>query len=557
MTTAPRSRSQVMIDGPNRAPARAMMRGAGYTDADLKKPLIGVAHSWIEIMPCTMHLRRVAEWVKEGIREAGGTPVECNTIAISDGIAMGTEGMKASLVSREIVADSIELVVRGHQLDALVAISGCDKTIPGCVMALARLDVPGLMLYGGSIMPGRFEGRDVTIGDVFEAVGAHNAGRLSEAKLEELERVACPGAGACGGQFTANTMATAFEAMGISPAGSSGVPALDPRREEVAREAGRLVMRLLNADQRPSRVITRDAVENAIAAVMATGGSTNAVLHLLAVAREAKVDLVIDDFDRISARTPLLADMKPWGRFTAPDMHTAGGIMLVMQRLLEAGLLKEDALTVTGRTIAEEARAAKETPGQEVVRPLGAPLAPSGGLVILRGSLAPDGCVTKVAGHDTPTRTYTAKVFDREEDAFAAIEEQRIAAGDIVVIRYEGPKGGPGMREMLAVTGALVGAGLGEQVALVTDGRFSGATHGIAVGHVAPEAASGGPIGLVKDGDRITIDVAQRRIDLAVDAAELARRRSAWRSPEPRYRTGALAKYAKLVSSASEGAVTG
>ncbi|HEY8807032.1 MAG TPA: dihydroxy-acid dehydratase [Candidatus Limnocylindria bacterium] len=557
MTTAPRSRSQVMIDGPNRAPARAMMRGAGYTDADLKKPLIGVAHSWIEIMPCTMHLRRVAEWVKEGIREAGGTPVECNTIAISDGIAMGTEGMKASLVSREIVADSIELVVRGHQLDALVAISGCDKTIPGCVMALARLDVPGLMLYGGSIMPGRFEGRDVTIGDVFEAVGAHNAGRLSEAKLEELERVACPGAGACGGQFTANTMATAFEAMGISPAGSSGVPALDPRREEVAREAGRLVMRLLNADQRPSRVITRDAVENAIAAVMATGGSTNAVLHLLAVAREAKVDLVIDDFDRISARTPLLADMKPWGRFTAPDMHTAGGIMLVMQRLLEAGLLKEDALTVTGRTIAEEARAAKETPGQEVVRSLGAPLAPSGGLVILRGSLAPDGCVTKVAGHDTPTRTYTAKVFDREEDAFAAIEEQRIAAGDIVVIRYEGPKGGPGMREMLAVTGALVGAGLGEQVALVTDGRFSGATHGIAVGHVAPEAASGGPIGLVKDGDRITIDVAQRRIDLAVDAAELARRRSAWRSPEPRYRTGALAKYAKLVSSASEGAVTG
>ncbi|HEY8648333.1 MAG TPA: dihydroxy-acid dehydratase [Candidatus Limnocylindria bacterium] len=557
MSDPSRANSRVMIDGPNRAPARAMMRGAGYTDADFTKPLIGVAHSWIEIMPCTVHLRRIAEWVKEGIREAGGTPVECNTIAVSDGIAMGTEGMKASLVSREIVADSIELVVRGHQLDALVAISGCDKTIPGCVMALARLDVPGLMLYGGSIMPGRFEGRDVTIGDVFEAVGAHNAGTLSEAKLEELERVACPGAGACGGQFTANTMATAFEAMGISPAGSSGVPALDPRREAVAREAGRLVMRLLKDDQRPSRVITRAGLENAIAAVMATGGSTNAVLHLLAVAREAKVELGIEDFDRISARTPLLADMKPWGRFTAPDMDKAGGIMLVLQRLLEAGLLEKDALTVTGRTIGEEARAARETPGQEVVRPIATPLAPSGGLVILRGSLAPDGCVTKVAGHDTPTRTYTAKVFDREEDAFAAIEDQRVAAGDILVIRYEGPKGGPGMREMLAVTGALVGAGLGDKVALVTDGRFSGATHGIAVGHVSPEAAAGGPIGLVRNGDKITIDVAKRRIDLDVDGAELAERRTAWRAPEPRYRTGALAKYAKLVSSASEGAVTG
>ena len=556
MSTAPRPRSHVMVDGPNRAPARAMMRGAGYTDADFTRPLVGVAHSWIEIMPCTMHLRRIAEWVKEGIREAGGTPVECNTIAVSDGIAMGTEGMKASLVSREIVADSIELVVRGHQLDALVAISGCDKTIPGSVMALARLDVPGLMLYGGSILPGRFEGRDVTIGDVFEAVGAHNAGKLSDAKLAELERAACPGAGACGGQFTANTMATAFEALGISPAGSSGVPALDPRREAVARDAGRLVMRLLTDDLRPSRIITRPGLENAIAAVMATGGSTNAVLHLLAVAREAKIDLGIDDFDRVSARTPLLADMKPWGRFTGPDMDKAGGIMLVLQRLLDAGLLKKDAMTVTGRTIGEEARAARETPSQEVVRPLATPLAASGGLVILRGSLAPDGCVTKVAGHDTPTRTYTAKVFDREEDAFAAVEEKRIAAGDIVVIRYEGPKGGPGMREMLAVTGALVGAGLGDTVALVTDGRFSGATHGIAVGHVAPEAASGGPLGLVKNGDQITIDVAKRRIDLDVDAAEIAWRRTAWRAPEPRYRTGVLAKYAKLVGSASEGAVT-
>jgi len=556
MTPPTRQRSHVMIDGPNRAPARAMMRGAGYTDDDFTRPLIGVAHSWIEIMPCTVHLRRIAEWVKEGIREAGGTPVECNTIAVSDGIAMGTEGMKASLVSREIVADSIELVVRGHQLDALVAISGCDKTIPGCVMALARLDVPGLMLYGGSIMPGRFEGRDVTIGDVFEAVGAHNAGKMTDAALLELEKVACPGAGACGGQFTANTMATAFEAMGISPAGSSGVPALDARRQEVAREAGRLVMRLLGSDVRPSSIITRDAIENAVAAVMATGGSTNAVLHLLAVAREAKVDIGIDDFDRISARTPLLADMKPWGRFTGPDMDRAGGIMLVLQRLQEAGLLKQEAKTVTGRTIGEEARAARETAQQQVVRPLATPLAKSGGLVILRGSLAPDGCVTKVAGHDTPTRTYTAKVFDREEDAFAAVEDGRIVAGDIVVIRYEGPKGGPGMREMLAVTGALVGAGLGDKVALVTDGRFSGATHGIVVGHVAPEAAVGGPLGLVTDGDRITIDVSKRRIDLDVDAAELATRRSAWRAPEPRYRTGALAKYAKLVGSASEGAVT-
>jgi len=556
MSAAPRPRSHVMVDGPNRAPARAMMRGAGYTDADFARPLIGVSHSWIEIMPCTVHLRRIAEWVKEGIRDAGGTPVECNTIAISDGIAMGVEGMKASLVSRELVADSIELVVRGHHLDALVAISGCDKTIPGSVMALARLDVPGLMLYGGSILPGRFEGRDVTIGDVFEAVGAHNAGTLSDAKLAELERVACPGAGACGGQFTANTMATAFEAMGISPAGSSGVPALDPRRAEVAREAGRLVMKLLREDVRPSRIITRAAVENAIAAVMATGGSTNAVLHLLAVAREAGVELRIDDFDAISARTPLLADMKPWGRFTAPDMDRAGGIMLVLRRLQDAGLLKQDALTVTGRTIGEEARAARETAGQEVVRPLERPLATHGGLVILRGSLAPDGCVTKVAGHDTPTRTFTAKVFDREEDAFAAIERKAVAVGDILVIRYEGPKGGPGMREMLAVTGALVGAGLGDQVALVTDGRFSGATHGLAVGHVAPEAQAGGPIALVADGDRITIDVAARRIDLDVDAAELARRRDAWRAPTPRYRTGALAKYAKLVGSAAEGAVT-
>jgi len=412
------------------------------------------------------------------------------------------------------------------------------------------------MLYGGSIMPGRFEGRDVTIGDVFEAVGAHGAGKMTDAQLADLERNACPGAGACGGQFTANTMATAFEAMGISPAGSSGVPALDRRREDVARDAGRLVMRLLNDDVRPSSVITRAAIENAIAAVMATGGSTNAVLHLLAVAAEAKVDIGIDDFDRISARTPLLADMKPWGRFTAPDMDRAGGIMLVLRRLLDAGLLNADAPTVTGRTVGEEAGAARERPGQEVVRPLDRPIAATGGMVILRGSLAPDGAVTKVAGHATPTRTFTARVFDREEDAFAAIEAGTIEPGDIIVIRYEGPRGGPGMREMLAVTGALVGAGLGDQVALVTDGRFSGATHGIAVGHVAPEAQAGGPIALVADGDRITIDVADRRIDLDVPAAELERRRAAWRAPAARYPTGALAKYARLVGSAASGAVT-
>lgn len=558
MTTPdPRAQSRVLLDGPDRAPARAMMRGAGYTDLDFGRPLIGVAHSWIEIMPCTIHLRRIAEWVKEGIREAGGTPVECNTIAVSDGIAMGTEGMKASLISREVIADSIELVVRGHLLDGLVAISSCDKTIPGCVMALARLDVPGVMLYGGSILAGSFEGHDVTIQDVFEGVGAHAAGTMSGERLAELERVACPGAGSCGGQFTANTMATAFEAMGISPAGSSGVPTLDPRRAELSREAGRLAMRLLRQGIRPSTIITRAGLENAIAAVMATGGSTNAVLHLLAVAQEAGVALEIDDFDRISARTPLLADMKPWGRFTAPDLDKAGGIRLVLKRLLEAGVLHGDAHTVTGRTIGEEASAAVETPGQEVVRPLAAPIAPAGGLAILRGSLAPDGCVMKVAGHATEAHTFRARAFDREEDAFAAVQSGGVTAGEILVIRYEGPRGGPGMREMLQVTGALVGAGLGDSVALVTDGRFSGATHGLVVGHVAPEAANGGAIALVHDGDEIRIDPAGRRIDLLVDDAELARRRAAWREPEPRYKTGALAKYARLVSSASTGAVTG
>jgi dihydroxy-acid dehydratase len=545
-----------MIDGPDRAPARAMMRAVGYGDEDFRRPLVGVAHSWIEIMPCTIHLRALAERVKEGIREAGGTPVEFNTIAVSDGIAMGTEGMKASLVSREIVADSIELATRGHQLDALVCISGCDKTIPGCVMALARMDIPGLMVYGGSILAGRFKGRDVTIGDVFEAVGKHAVGAMSDADLHELESVACPGAGACGGQFTANTMATAFEALGISPAGSSGVPATDADRDEVMRAAGRRVMELLRLDFRPSRVLKRAHFENAIAAVMATGGSTNAVLHLLACARDAGTDLSIDDFDRISARTPLLADMKPWGRFTAPDMYHAGGIMLVLQRLLDAKLLNADAMTVTGRTIGVEARAATEAPGQEVVRPLASPLGPSGGMVIVKGSLAPEGGVMKVAGHAMTARRFVAKVFEREEDAFAAVVEKRIGEGDCLVIRYEGPKGGPGMREMLGVTGAIVGAGLAEKVALITDGRFSGATHGHVVGHIAPEAAVGGPIALVRDGDAIAIDPAGRRLDLLVDAAELERRRKAWKAPAPRYTTGVMAKYARLVSGASQGAVT-
>jgi dihydroxy-acid dehydratase len=545
-----------MIDGPDRAPARAMMRAVGYGDDDFKRPLIGVAHSWIEIMPCNINQRELAGWVKEGIREAGGTPVEMNTIAVSDGIAMGTEGMKASLISRELVADSIELVTRGHLLDALVCVSGCDKTIPGTVMALARLDIPGLMVYGGSIMPGRFQGRDVTIGDVFEAVGKHAVGKMTDAELRELEGNACPGAGACGGQFTANTMATAFEALGISPAGSSRVPATDPRRKEVMRDAGRRAVAMLKEDFRPSRVLKRENFENAIAAVMATGGSTNAVLHLLACAREAGTDLKLDDFDAISAKTPLLADMKPWGRFTAVDMDRAGGIMLVMQRLLEAGLLKKDAMTVTGRSIGDEARAAKETSGQEVVRPLDKPIAKSGGMVILKGSLAPEGGVMKVAGHLMEARRFTARVFDREEDAFAAVVGGKIKEGDCVVIRYEGPKGGPGMREMLGVTGAIVGAGLNEKVALITDGRFSGATHGHVVGHIAPEAAVGGPIAAIHDGDTILIDPAKRRLDLDIPADELRRRLAATKAPQPRYKTGAMAKYAKLVSSASSGAVT-
>jgi dihydroxy-acid dehydratase len=552
-----RPRSKTLVDGPARAGARSMMRAVGYTDEDFRRPLVGVAHSWIEIMPCNFNHRQLAEWVKEGIREAGGTPVEFNTIAVSDGIAMGTEGMKASLISREVVADSIELVTRGHLLDALVCISGCDKTIPGTVMALARMDIPGLMVYGGSIMPGRFKGKDVTIGDVYEAVGKHAVGKMDDKDLAELEKVACPGAGACGGQFTANTMATAFEALGISPAGSSRVPATDQRRKEVMKQAGRRTLELLNEGLTPRKVITRPALENAIRAVMATGGSTNAVLHLLAVAREANVPLTLDDFDKISARTPLLADMKPWGKYTAVDMDKAGGILLVMKRLLEAKILDEHAMTVTGKTIGEEAAATVETKGQSVVHALRDPIAPTGGMIILKGSLAPEGCVMKVAGHQTALERYTARVFDREEDAMAAVLAKKIKEGDCVVIRYEGPKGGPGMREMLSVTGAIVGEGLGDKVALMTDGRFSGATHGHMIGHVAPEAAVGGPIAAVQDGDRIVIDPAERKLELVVPAEEIRKRLALAKAPKPRYTRGALAKYAKLVSSASEGAVTG
>ena len=557
MTFDPRHQSRALLDGPDRAAARSYFKAIGFTDEDLARPLVGVAHCWIEITPCNWNHQKLAEKVKEGVRAAGGTPIEFNTISVTDGIAMGTQGMKASLVSRELVADSVEVVARGHLLDAVVGISGCDKTIPGMVMALARLNVPGLMLYGGSIMFGEYRGRRLTVQDVFEAIGAFNAGKISAQELREIESRACPGAGACGGQFTANTMSTAFEMLGISPMGFNGVPAVDPKKAEVAFETGTLVMDLLRRGVLPRSIITKQALQNAIAGVMATGGSTNAVLHLLAVAREASVRLSIDEFDRISRRTPLLADMKPWGRFTAPEMYEAGGMGVVARRLLDAGLLNADAMTVTGRTIGDEARAARETPGQQVVRSLSKPIAPHGGMVILRGNLAPEGCVAKVAGHEERVFRGTARVFEREEDAFAAVKAGKIKAGDVLVIRYEGPKGGPGMREMLHVTGALQGAGLGGSVGLITDGRFSGATHGFMVGHIAPEAAVGGPIAAVKSGDKIVIDVGKRRLDVGLTAAEIKKRLRAARAPKPPYTWGAMAKYARLVSSASDGAVTG
>ncbi|MGA2470235.1 MAG: dihydroxy-acid dehydratase [Solirubrobacteraceae bacterium] len=549
-------RSRALTDGPQRAAARAYLKGIGYDDEALAKPLIGVASTWTETMPCNFHLRALAAQVKDGIREAGGTPMEFNTIAISDGITMGTSGMKTSLVSREVIADSIELVGRGHFFDAIIALSGCDKTIPGTVMALARVDVPSVMLYGGSIPPGRFQGHDVTIQDVFEAVGAHAAGKMTDAELAELEAAASPGAGACGGQFTANTMAMAFEMLGISPIGDSLMPAQEATKPQAAAAAGRLVVDVLRRGLRPSSIITRAGLENAIAAVASSGGSTNGVLHLLALAREAGIELAIDDFDEISARTPLLCDLKPGGRFVAKDLYAAGGVAVLAQRLLEAGLLHGDAPTVTGQTIGEIAAAAHETAGQEVVRPLNDPIKPTGGLAILRGNLAPEGCVVKLAGHERLHHRGPARVFEGEEAAMDAVTHGRIQAGDILVIRNEGPAGGPGMREMLSVTAALSGAGLGEEVALLTDGRFSGATHGLMAGHVAPEAARGGPIAAVRDGDEVTFDVTGRRLDVALSDDEIARRVARYQSPPNPDLTGALAKYARVVSSASEGAVT-
>ncbi len=552
----PKHRSRALTEGPSRAPARAYLHGIGFDDDALARPIIGVASTWIETMPCNFHLRALAAKVKEGIRDAGGTPMELNTIAISDGITMGTSGMKTSLVSREVIADSIELVARGHMFDAIIALSGCDKTIPGTVMALARLNIPGVMLYGGSIAPGRFKGRDVTIQDVFEAVGAHSAGTMSDEELAELERVASPGSGACGGQFTANTMAMAFEVLGISPMGSAMVPAMDADKPGTAVEAGRLVMDVLERGLRPRDIITREALENAIAAIATSGGSTNGVLHLLAVAREAGVELEIDDFDAISERTPLLCDLKPGGRYVATDLYAAGGVPLVAQRLLDAGLLHADAITVTGRTVGEHAREAAETDGQRVVRPLDDPIKATGGLAILRGNLAPDGCVVKLSGHERRRHSGPARVFESEEDAMTDVLAGTIERGDVIVIRNEGPAGGPGMREMLGVTAALNGLGLGAHVALLTDGRFSGATHGFMAGHVAPEAARGGPIAAVRDGEEITLDVDARRLDVALDDATIAERVASYTAPDNGVDGGVLGKYARLVSSASEGAIT-
>jgi dihydroxy-acid dehydratase len=530
-----------------------MLKATGLTDADLERPLVAVVHTWTDVMPCNLHLRELAAAVKEGVREAGGTPIEFNTISVSDGVSMGTDGMRGSLVSREVIADSMELAVMGHSLDAVVALVGCDKTIPAAVMALARLDLPGLVLYGGPIHPGRFAGRDVTIQDVFEAVGACAAGRMTEGDLKALEDRACPGAGACGGQFTANTMATAIALTGIAPLGLGDVPATDPRKPEVARECGRLVMGLFERGVSARTLLSRAALENAVVGVAASGGSTNAVLHLLAIAREAGVPLTIDEFDALSEKTPVIADLKPGGRYNAVDMDRAGGVPLLARRLFEAGLL-QDVPTVTGRPLRQEAMEAREAAGQDVIVSAAAPLKPRGGLAILRGSLAPDGCVIKLSGHKKTSHTGPARVFDSEEAAFAAVQAGQIQPSDVVVIRYEGPVGGPGMREMLAVTAALVGRGLGDQVALVTDGRFSGATHGFMIGHVAPEAAVGGPIAYLRDGDQVSIDAVARRLDTSAD---LAPRRADWRRPPPRYRAGVMAKYARQVSSASDGAVTG
>ena len=547
--------SDTILRGPERAPARAMLKGVGYSDEDLRKPIIGIANTWIETMPCNLNLRKLAVHVKAGVRAAGGTPMEFNTIAISDGITMGTEGMKASLISREVIADSIELVCRGHMFDGLICLVGCDKTIPAGAMALLRLNVPGLVLYGGSIMPGRHRGRDITIGDVYEAVGAHASGKIDDQELSEIEATACPGAGACGGQFTANTMSMVMEFMGLSPMGANSVPAIDPRKDSVGHAAGELVMQLVARDTHPRAIVTRASIENGIAAVAASGGSTNAVLHLLAIARECGIPLHIDDFHEISRRTPLLADLKPGGRYVAADVDRAGGLGVLARSLIEGSHVDGSATTVTGKTLAEEAAEAVETPGQDVMRPLSAPLKITGGLAILHGNLAPEGCVVKLAGHERLFHKGPARVFDREEDAMAAVIGKRIRPGDVIVIRYEGPRGGPGMREMLGVTGAVVGEGLGESVALITDGRFSGATRGLMLGHVAPEAARGGPIALIEEGDIITIDAEGRRLDVDVPGDALAERLGKWSEPSPRYTTGVFARYAALVSSASQGAV--
>jgi dihydroxy-acid dehydratase len=548
-------RSAAITDGPDRAGARSMLKGVGFTDEDLAKPLIGVATTWIETMPCNLNQRELAQDVKRGVREAGGTPMEFNTIAISDGVSMGTEGMRASLVSREVIADSIELVCRGHLFDGLVCLVACDKTNPAAVMALARLEIPGVVLYTGSIAPGVFRGRDVTVADVYEAIGGYAAGTVSAEELHELESVACPGAGACGGQFTANTMSTILEFLGISPPGLNGIPALSPKKAEAAQECGRVVVDLVRRNVLPAEIITLEAIENAAASVVATGGSTNGLLHLLAIAREFGLPFTIDDFDRIAERTPVLADMKPWGRFHATDVHRAGGIGLVARELVKQGLIHGERPTVDGRTLAEAATAAVETPGQEVIRSIEQPIKPSGSLRILRGNLAPDGCVVKLTV-DRKLHRGPARVFDDEPSAFAAVKAKAIQAGDVVVIRYEGPAGAPGMPEMLQVTAALIGEGLGDSVALVTDGRFSGATHGFMVGHVSPEAFRGGPIAVVEEGDLVAIDVAAAELRVELTGDELAERLRRWTPPKPRYEAGVLAKYAAQVSSASEGAVT-
>jgi dihydroxy-acid dehydratase len=551
-----RHKSRLLLDGRDRTAARSYLKAIGFTDEDLKRPIVGIANTWTETMPCNYTLRGLADHVKRGVREAGGTPMEFNTVAISDGITMGTEGMKTSLVSREVIADSIELVGRGHMFDALVVLVGCDKTIPGGAMALLRLDVPGVVLYGGSIQPGRFQGRDVTIQDLFEGVGANAAGKMSDADLKDLEDHVCPGAGACGGQFTANTMAMALEFLGLSPMGTASVAAVDPAKRDVGKAVGALAVDMLRRGLRPRAIATRAAFENAIAGVAATGGSTNAVLHLIALAREIDVPLTMDDFDRVSRRTPLWADMKPGGRYTAVDLGRAGGTGVVAQRLVAARLVDPGAMTPTGRSFAEEAAKAVETKGQTVVLPLESPLKPHGGLVILRGNLAPEGAVVKVAGHERTHHRGPARIFECEEDAMAAVTRREIRAGDVVVIRYEGPRGGPGMREMLGVTAALVGEGLGESVALLTDGRFSGATRGLMAGHVAPEAFVGGPIAALAEGDSIVFDIDKRRLDVELSDAELRRRLERWHPPAPRYTRGVLAKYAAMVSSAAEGAIT-